>query len=527
MKVRTSRLLNDEQRALVLSPRDDFVLEEQVSGPNDEPNGSAFNGAVDGEVHFQLAEGPFSRFDRTVTVAAEGPGQWRVQQETSFKTAIPVWGWAFAGLTWLELRRAPKARGTMPWWSPPDRVDTTTAASLAYLSVLALISGYLGSLLSQTVAFAGAEFGADSSAQSTLAGWVRVGVPIALVLGILADRIGRRRTILWAATFACCLAAVTAATPTFWGYGASQAVARGTSAGLALLVGVAAAEETPDGSRAFITSVLTAAAGLGSGMVLWFVPLTEFGERAWRVLFLIPIVALPAIAWMWRRLPETRRFRAAVEAGESTGIDGTSLPRALRKLAGNRRFQLLAVTALLLSMFAAPASTLQTTYLTTERDFDATTVTLFKLVTGTPVGIGLLIAGKLADLRGRRVVGAVGLVAGVLFTALEYTDSGWRIWMWGVLGTLLAAAVAPALGVYGPELFSTRSRSFSNGALMLVGTAGSAMGLFFAAWSLDQWNFSVTFGLLTLAPIIVAILVIFVYPETANRSLEELNPSEN
>lgn len=514
VRARTRHVVSTDELKLLLTPRDDFVQERRVTESAD----------LAGTHRYALTEGPFRHFDRTVVVEDRSDGSWDVEQDTTFATKIPIWGLLFTALVAIELRRVRRADDSMPWWSPPDRVDSTSAASLAYLSVLALVSGYLGSLLSQTVAFAGREFGADSSAQSNLAGWVRFGVPIALIAGIAADRLGRRRTILVAAVVACLLAAVTAATPTFWGYGVSQGIARGVSAGLAMLIGVAAAEETPDGSRAFITSLLTAAAGLGSGMVLWFVPLTELGDRAWRLLFLFPLVALPVIAWMWNRLPETRRFVRATSAD----VEAAPPPvgRSLLGLLRNRRFGMLALTALLLSIFAAPASTLQTTFLTTERGFDGNSVTLFKLVTGTPVGIGLVIAGKLADTRGRKVVGGVGLIAGVIFTAFEFTDTGWRIWMWGVLGTLLAAAVAPALGVYGPELFGTRSRSLSNAALLVVGTAGSAIGLFFAGWALDRWSFSTTFFVLAIAPITVALLLIFVYPETKDTSLEELNAED-
>ena len=98
--------------------------------------------------------------------------------------------------------------------------------------------------------------------------------------------------------------------------------------------------------------------------------------------------------------------------------------------------------------------------------------------------------------------------------------------MWGVLGTVIGASAVPALGVYGPELFQTRSRSRANAALLVIGTLGSAAGLLFASWSLDRWSFGTTFAILACAPIFVAILLLAFFPETARQSLEDLNPAD-
>lgn len=511
-KLTVTHLVDDDGLAALQQPRDDFVLEE----PQDDGS-------------FGLGGGPFIRYHRALTVdsSSDGPAstsRHRVTERTEFRLDIPIWRPLITPLVWWELRRKTRRSDRMPFWSPPNRIDSITARTLCYLAVLAIISGYLGSLLSQTIAFAGAEFGASDSDQSAMAGWVRLGVPIAFVVASLGDRKGRRTVLLGAATAGCLLAAITALTPTFWGYGVSQAIARGMSAALGLMIGIAAAEEIPDGSRAYVASILTMAGGLGSGMVVWFVPLTDLDDRAWRLLFLLPLLALLPLWWMRTRLPETRRFARMLEKSKTE--DGVlEKPESWRSLLG-RRFLLLGFAAFLLAAFAAPASTLQTTFLTEQRGFSGTSVTLFKTFTSTPVGIGLLIAGRLADTKGRKVVGAFGLIAGVLFTALEFTDSGWRLWMWGLLGTVIGAAAVPALGVYGPEMFGTRSRSRANAALVVVATAGSAVGLFFASWSLDRNSFGVTFAILAIAPISVAIVLLLFFPETANRSLEDLNPQD-
>lgn len=506
-RVGTRRRVDAETLAALRQPRESIVLEELTSTASAAPSITAI---------FTAAEGPFHQYERTLKVGERGPdGLHDVAETTTFKLAVPIWSWLLTPFVWWEFRRSPRPAGEVPWWSPPDRIDNVTAASLGYLALLSIISGYLGTLLSQTLAFAGREFEVSDSAQADMASWVRLGVPIALVLGFAADRFGRRRIILISATAGIALAVLTAFVPTFAAYGLSQAFARGASAALALLIGVAAAEETPSGSRAYVVSILTMCGGLGSGMVVWFLPVTDIDVRAWRGLFLLAGLAVVPLLFMWRDLPETRRFRSQAASRETPNANFLG-----------RRFVLLAITAFLLAAFAAPASTLQNTYLTSELGFSGARTALFKLVTNTPVGLGILVAGRLADRMGRRIIGSIGLVAGVVFTALEFNSSGWPIWLWGLLGTVIGAASIPALGVYFPELFSTSSRGRANGWLTIIGTAGSFVGLQFAGWSLDDNGFGQTFVMLAVAPLLVAALVLSSFPETARLSLEEINPDD-
>lgn len=518
-----------DQRGLerLREPRDSVVLEELA-----------------GTDRYAAAEGPFESYERSLKIIG-GSDEHRIEvvETTNFRLAVPIWRWLLTPLLGWDFRGSPKAAGRMPWWSPPDRFDKISAHSIAYLALLAIVSGYLGTLLSQTLAFAGNEFGADDSSQASLASWVRLGAPIALVFGFIADRYGRRAVLLSAATGGVLFAIATAFSPTFFAYGVSQAIARGASAALGLLIVVAAAEETPKGSRAYVASILTMCAGLGSGMVVWFLPITDIDDRAWRLLFLLAGLAFGPILFMWKRLPETRRFRVlhgedvrstvdevSAETRVKAGTESAAMPETesvAAALRGRsfvfRRFALLAVSAVLLSAFSAPASTLQTTYLTSELDFSGARVSLFKLVTSTPIGLGILVAGRIADRRGRRKVGAFGLFAGVIFTALEYNSTGWSLWLWGLLGTVIGAAAVPALAVYAPELFGTAARGRANSLLMLFGTFGSFVGLQFARWSLDRQGFGPTFLVLAAGPIIVAVLVLTLFPETAQRSLEDIN----
>ena len=253
-----------------------------------------------------------------------------------------------------------------------------------------MVAGYLGTLITQTITFAAAEFHTSKGAQGTTLAAVRVGVLLSLVLVSIADRRGRRRMLIGCAVGGCLTAALGAAAPNMVILGATQTLSRAFSTALALLIAVVAVEETPAGARAYAVSVMAMTAALGAGICLMVLPVADDGIRAWRILYAVPLLFLPLIRVVARKLPESRRFSA---------------PHAVAPTGHGRRLWLLAVSGFLASLFVAPASQFQNEFLRTEEHFSALKITLFTLGTNTPGGIGVVVGGKLADIRGRRLVG--------------------------------------------------------------------------------------------------------------------------
>jgi predicted MFS family arabinose efflux permease len=260
--------------------------------------------------------------------------------------------------------------------------------------------------------------------------------------------------------------------------------------------------------------VLGLAGGLGAGVTSMLLPLADAATWGWRLLYAAPLAALPLVASIGRRLPETRRFaRPHPDAG----------------LAGHGgRFWLLAASALLLAVFATPASFFLNRYLITEHGFSAAAITAFTLGTGTPGVIGVVLGGRLADTRGRRPVGAIALVVGTAGAVMVFLASGAALWAWALVGSVVGSAALPALGVYGPELFPTGARGRAGGLLALAGLTGSGAGLLaagFAADALGRLGPAIVW--LSIGPLVVVALILIRYPETARRTLEDLNPEDD
>lgn len=507
-RLTTDHVVDDAGLARLLSPRADVVVEvpDEASGP--------------GGGSFALGEGPFDRWQRRVDVRPGPDGRHAVREVVDYRLAVPVWRFLFA----VPLRgavRRPLPPGQVPWWSPPDRLDARGSETLSLLAVFAVVTGYLGTLLSQTNTYVKDELGASNSEISWLLIGVRVGGLLAVVLAARADRLGRRRVLIGLTVGAILTAATGAFAPDLVWLGASQTVARAFATAIALVVAIMAAEEVPSGSRAFALSLLTMAGALGAGGVVISLGLADLAPWAWRGFYLFPLVVLWPVLVLARRLQETRRFE--VHEVARSGDEGPA------RLSGEHRsrFALLAASALLLAVFTTPASGFFNEYFRTEQGFSGAEISLLQVLTNLPGGIALVVGGRLADRYGRRIVGAVGAIGGTGFTMAMYLSSGWGIWAFSTLATLLGALTVPALGVYGPELFPTASRGRTNGWINVLGVVGSVVGLLVAGYLADRWgSFGPAMAVLGVGPFLVGALVLVAYPETTHRELEELNPED-
>jgi MFS family permease len=262
-------------------------------------------------------------------------------------------------------------------------------------------------------------------------------------------------------------------------------------------------------------------AALGAGLCVLNLVYVDAALGAWRVAYLVPLIAIYPCLKMARRLPETKRFESRQRRVAAASGSG------LKDRIHWRRFALLATGAFLWSLFLAPAAQFLNEFLRTERGFSGILIAVFVLATNTPGGIGIVVGGKLADRHGRRVIGAIGIAGGVLFTVVSYLSWGWPLWLASVAAAVIGAVAVPALAVYGPELFPTSQRGTANGGLQVVAVTGSSLGLLTVGWLADQvGGLGQAMAIVAIAPALLVVVVLIWFPETARRELEDLNPSD-
>jgi MFS family permease len=490
----------DDRRRL-LEPRDDVVLERRVGEGDTET--SALVSAT-----FEQEEGPFVHYRRTVDVA-DGA----LVETTHHQMVIPWFGWLFR---WPVRRVLARRGSSSAWWAPPDRLDPTQLLVLGLLAAASMSAAFVNTLFTQTVNFAADDFGASDTAIGVAGAFVRVGVVIALPAAVIADRVGRRRVVVAVAWIAPLVSMLGALAPSFATLAVTQTIARPMGIALAFLVGVIAAEEMSRNSRTYAVSVLAMAAGLGAGLAVIALTLADLGPSGWRWIYLLAAVWCVVALDLTRRLPETRRFTAA---------HITSAVRAPRL--DRRRLLLLGAVAFAGSVFVAPSSFFQNNYLSDVRGYSGGMIAVFSIAVGTPAALGLIVGGRIADTRGRRRLIGVTVPIGTAAIVAAFAVGGPPLWLFALAGGILLSAAYPALAVYRTELFPTGNRSRATGLVTAAALIGGIVGLLATGALLDSdWSYAAVLGTMALGQLVVTVLVVAAYPETAHQELETLNPQD-
>jgi MFS family permease len=298
--------------------------------------------------------------------------------------------------------------------------------------------------------------------------------------------------------------------PTFPLLVASQTIGRPLGLALDFMVAVVATAAMPRNSRAYAVSVLAMASGLGAGVAIFALPLADLSVSSWRLVYLVALIWLVVALDIARRLPETRRYER---------------PHVVAPRLDRRRFATVGAIAFLGNLFIAPASLFQNGYLKDERGFSATMIAVFTIVTATPAVIGLVIGGRVADMRGRRHIIAVTVPAGAAFAVVSYSVGGPPMWLSVFLAGAIGAIAFPALAVYRTELFPTGNRSRAAGLLTAAALLGGIVGLVIMGTLLDaDHSHGVVMGGLATGQLAVVMVVLRWLPETAHQELETLNP---
>lgn len=483
--------MTSEAFEAVLRPRDDIVGETQVADDT-----------------FELRHGPFSSYERRLE-HRDG----KVIERIDYRLAIPWFAWAFALLVRRALRHH-RSGPSQPWWAPGQRLDARASTVMGNLAAAALLGGFLANTLSEVLTFAADEFDLSRTDQGVASAVVRIGPILAIGLVTIADRRGRRRIAILATVGGCLASLLAAAAPSAELFVACQVVMRTFGAALATTVLVYAVEEMPAGARAYALSVLGMASALGAGMVLWVLPLADVGERSWRLVLLVPIVLLP-LGWSFRKhLPESRWFDPEAER--------PPLRDHRSKLAG------LMLLSFVFQIYLSPIDQFRSEYLRDERGFEAWQITLFVTTTVTPGGLGLLIAGRMADAFGRKRIIVAATAIGLGCLTLFFNTAGVAMWFLALTAAVVSSGLLPALGVYRGELFPTRIRTQAAGWVTLAGVSGSITGLLAVGWLGDRWDsLGSVIAVAWIGPLFGALFAWWWLPETTGRRLDELNPDDH
>ncbi len=199
----------------------------------------------------------------------------------------------------------------------PARHATTRPARRTVIAVLAMLAyqGFAISINGLAAPWIGQSFGLDETGLATLYAWVSMSAIGGLVLARLADRVGRRRVLLW------CLIA----TPLF-AFGAALATSLVWFAlcDLLLYASISAtvsgsvvmlAESLPIEQRAKGQSYGGLAMGFGSGWCVIGMPLLVDAGHSWRWMLVVVAAGLAGVPFIARLMSESEHWEHAAASG--------------------------------------------------------------------------------------------------------------------------------------------------------------------------------------------------------------------
>jgi len=292
--------------------------------------------------------------------------------------------------------------------------------------------------------------------------WVRLGIKLGAVMAFFvamsADRLGRRRILIWSVVGFTIFTGITALSPNVTWFTISQFFAE-TFIGAEYAVSVTMiTEEWPTDGRGQALGLFSLSAAAGAILV----PLLSLSPIAhtaieWRALYLVGLIPLVALSFLRRRMKETRLYIA-----RSSGALGETHPSIWDpwKHPWREHMTPLAVVTFFRSFPIFAATAWWIIYAQKEIGLPETS-TLLIIVGAYGLGIvGHYVAGVLIDRWGRKPVAISFMLLATVFGTLLFQTRGVAVQAVLIaLAVFFGLGVAPAMNAFYTELFPTRMRS--------------------------------------------------------------------
>jgi MFS family permease len=339
-----------------------------------------------------------------------------------------------------------------------------------------------------------------------------------LPLSGLADRVGRRVTLIGTCVFGLAFTVAAAASPGYWWFVVIFAFGRPLLSATNALAQVGAAEETASRDRAKAVALVAAGYGVGSGLTAVIHGLAK-SSLGFRGVFALAVVPLVGVFFIRRWLVEPDRFTVAAAAGDhSVPVFGAVGPAF--------RSRLLVVTGLVfaVSVITGPANSFIFVYAQNVLGLSGAVTAAMVVVAGVFGLVGLLAGRWLADHVGRRPTGAASMVAMAVSGVFTYSGSHVALLIGYELGVLAASTFAPAAGAFANELFPTSVRASVAGWNIAASVLGAVLGLLaFGAIAQVGTRFDgLRAATVTFIPALAATVLFLKLPETKGREPEDL-----
>jgi len=323
--------------------------------------------------------------------------------------------------------------------SSAERGVTRAPAATAVAIALAVYCGYLSGANGSVAPFLAASFALDDTEVARLFAAFGLSSAVAVALGRMADRLGRRRLIAFCLAGLPCSALASALAPNAAAFAAAQVVAQSLGAALFATTTVLLVEELAPAHRARGLARAGAAFAAATAVPLVLATLLAHEPGAWRVVYALAALPLLALPFARARIPETALWRDAAARGRTRGACMREL-FAPPHLAATLR---LVAAAALVHAVEGVTRTFLLYHAVRGQQLAPSRATALLVLAGGAGLVGFPLGARLADRIGRRATFAAGGALVVLCAGLYYGRAP------GVPGAQLLAS---ALGIFGLSL---------------------------------------------------------------------------
>ena len=406
--------------------------------------------------------------------------------------------------------------GTTEAWTPYQK------RLFFFLSVATFFEGYDFLALTQILPNLRRDMGLTPGEGGALIGFTNIGMVLAFLLVRKADVWGRKPVLSVTIVGYTLASLLTSLMPNAIGFGLCQLVARFFLIAEWAVAMVYAAEEFPAARRGFVIGMIQACSSLGSITCAGIVPLLLKSPIGWRMVFVVGAVPLGIMALARRSLRETARFESVRQ--QQGPIAQASLLRIFRGDPIHIRTVLYLAAAWGLTYICTfNVHAFFKEYAMAERGMTdgqvGATVTVAAIVS-MPM---IFFSGRLLDRVGRRM-GAVVIFGITAIAAVATYQLQSRIGV--TIGLTFAifgvSAVLPVLNAFTTELFPTELRSdgfaWSN---MLMGRTTQVLSPWLLGVLAGHYGWSTPMSATAIFPLLVLALILWRFPETAGRELED------
>jgi len=412
---------------------------------------------------------------------------------------------------------------------PPGGLTDHQWRVLGLVSAVSFFEQYDVYLFSLNLKHIQADLGIAESALGWLGSLVRAGALLAVLVTLLADRVGRRKVLLFTVIAYTVLTGATALAPNAEAFVALQFLARTFAVAETLVAVVVVAEEFGPESRGWGIGALGAIQACGAGLaalLFGFVDQLPFG---WRSLYFLGLVPLGLVAWWRRTLPETRRFEELARSRASSLRATPALAPMLglvRDYPG--RFAAVAIASFAFAAAQSPAVFFAPKYLQDAQGWSPGAVAALNFMGGALAILANPLAGRLSDRIGRRRVAAGFLAVWIASAIAFYNAPAFAVGPCWVLMLFLFFGAETTLSALSVEVFPTSQRSTAAGARGLLAGVGAVGGLAVVSVLYAQLGSNwAAVSAVALAAVVIPPVVLVALPETAGRSLEEVSPERS